>query len=310
MVNVKQYDSKVCVHSPPPWLRSGANGASQHHSGAARHLRFGNTLPDCRHSSTPTGICFGTDSPTRLFLLGSDDYGRDLFSRFLYGGQISLFAGLLGAGLSLGVGMRARRAGRLLRGVGGRDHHAGGGAVPRAAVVVSAVRGSDGLTAAHRAGAGVSAGPRGDRAHRVGAPGAIDSRCRAQRQDCATTSSAARGLGASDLYLLRRHVLPQVLGIALTQAALLAAAIHPGRGHVVVLRSRRGRTGAELGKHAGQSPALRCAVVLLVDVRAWSGVDSRVSAVLRAGRRAASASGRLLAVNVVEQFGTHSHWSV
>jgi peptide/nickel transport system permease protein len=32
---------------------------------------------------------------------------------------------------------------------------------------------------------------------------------------------AARGLGATDAYLLRRHVLPQVLGIALTQAALL-----------------------------------------------------------------------------------------
>ena len=62
---------------------------------------------------------FGTDSPGRLFLMGSDDYGRDQFSRFLHGGQISLFAGLLGAGLSLGVGMRARRAGRLLRSVGG-----------------------------------------------------------------------------------------------------------------------------------------------------------------------------------------------
>jgi len=33
---------------------------------------------------------------------------------------------------------------------------------------------------------------------------------------------AARSLGASDLYLLRRHVWPQVLGIVLTQGALLA----------------------------------------------------------------------------------------
>ena len=48
---------------------------------------------------------FGTESPRRLFLMGSDDYGRDQFSRFLHGGQFSLFAGLLGAGLSLGVGM-------------------------------------------------------------------------------------------------------------------------------------------------------------------------------------------------------------
>jgi peptide/nickel transport system permease protein len=32
---------------------------------------------------------------------------------------------------------------------------------------------------------------------------------------------AARGFGASDAYLLRRHVLPQAAGVLLTQAALL-----------------------------------------------------------------------------------------
>src|SRR5688572_3846324 len=47
---------------------------------------------------------FGTESPTPLFLFGSDDLGRDLFSRLLFGGQISLFAGLLGAALSLTLG--------------------------------------------------------------------------------------------------------------------------------------------------------------------------------------------------------------
>ncbi len=33
---------------------------------------------------------------------------------------------------------------------------------------------------------------------------------------------AARGFGASDFYLLRRHVLPEAYGLLLTQAALLA----------------------------------------------------------------------------------------
>jgi peptide/nickel transport system permease protein len=47
---------------------------------------------------------FGTDSPSGLFLLGTDGFGRDQFSRFLHGGQISLLAGLLGAALSIGVG--------------------------------------------------------------------------------------------------------------------------------------------------------------------------------------------------------------
>ncbi|HEX9222472.1 MAG TPA: ABC transporter permease, partial [Candidatus Acidoferrales bacterium] len=32
---------------------------------------------------------------------------------------------------------------------------------------------------------------------------------------------AARGFGASDFYLLRRHILPQISGVLLTQAALL-----------------------------------------------------------------------------------------
>ena len=32
---------------------------------------------------------------------------------------------------------------------------------------------------------------------------------------------AARGFGASDVYLLRRHILPQTYGIVLTQMALL-----------------------------------------------------------------------------------------
>src|SRR5262249_41075244 len=48
---------------------------------------------------------FAVDAPHRLFLLGTDDYGRDQLSRLLYGGQVSLFAGLLAAALSLGLGI-------------------------------------------------------------------------------------------------------------------------------------------------------------------------------------------------------------
>ncbi|MGB7753169.1 MAG: hypothetical protein WCF88_16560, partial [Candidatus Acidiferrales bacterium] len=40
---------------------------------------------------------FGVEKPARIFLMGSDAYGRDQFSRFLYGGQISLLAGLIAA---------------------------------------------------------------------------------------------------------------------------------------------------------------------------------------------------------------------
>src|SRR5437879_4798185 len=37
---------------------------------------------------------FGIDEPGRIFLLGTDGYGRDQFSRLLWGGRISLLAGL------------------------------------------------------------------------------------------------------------------------------------------------------------------------------------------------------------------------
>src|SRR6266849_2987823 len=40
-----------------------------------------------------------------MYLLGSDAYGRDLLSRILFGGQVSLLAGLIGAGLTLSIGL-------------------------------------------------------------------------------------------------------------------------------------------------------------------------------------------------------------
>src|SRR4051794_35769583 len=48
---------------------------------------------------------FGVDKPARLFLLGSDVFGRDVFSRLLYGGQVSLTASLAAALISIALGM-------------------------------------------------------------------------------------------------------------------------------------------------------------------------------------------------------------
>ncbi|MEN9224292.1 MAG: ABC transporter permease [Thermostichus sp. HHBFW_bins_43] len=41
----------------------------------------------------------------RLNLLGTDDQGRDYFSRLIYGGRISLFIGLVGIGVSFPIGL-------------------------------------------------------------------------------------------------------------------------------------------------------------------------------------------------------------
>ena len=48
---------------------------------------------------------FGVEAPYRVFLLGADPSGRDVFSRLLYGSQISLTVGLLGLAISFSIGM-------------------------------------------------------------------------------------------------------------------------------------------------------------------------------------------------------------
>ena len=47
---------------------------------------------------------FMVDDPAVIFLMGTDSAGRDLFSRILYGGRISLSVGLVGVLLSLLLG--------------------------------------------------------------------------------------------------------------------------------------------------------------------------------------------------------------
>src|SRR6266571_8400866 len=48
---------------------------------------------------------FGVRAPATLFLIGTDGFGRDQFSRLLYGGQVSLFAGFVAAAFSVITGL-------------------------------------------------------------------------------------------------------------------------------------------------------------------------------------------------------------
>jgi peptide/nickel transport system permease protein len=70
----------------------------------ARYRLLG-VLPGDRH-------LFGVDRPGRIFLLGADDTGRDVWTRLLYGSQVSLTVGLVGIAISFTLGL-------LLGGVSG-----------------------------------------------------------------------------------------------------------------------------------------------------------------------------------------------
>jgi peptide/nickel transport system permease protein len=163
---------------------------------------------------------FGVRTPARIFLMGSDGYGRDQFSRFLFGGQISLLAGLIAAIFSVAIGILA---GGIAGYYGGwiDDILMRGGelflALPwlyllfavRAALplhisqwqvflLLISVMGLIGWTRPARLIRGV----------------VLSAKER-------NFVRAARGMGASDSYLLRRHVLPQTHAVLLTQITLL-----------------------------------------------------------------------------------------
>jgi peptide/nickel transport system permease protein len=56
-------------------------------------------------------------APSSHYLLGTDELGRDVWSRLLYGGRISLGAGFVAASLSVGIGLLAGAAAGLSRGL-------------------------------------------------------------------------------------------------------------------------------------------------------------------------------------------------
>ena len=164
---------------------------------------------------------FGVDEPAHIFLLGADDLGRDRFSRFLYGGQISLLAGLLAAALSLALGFAFGAAAGYWG--GWRDE-----AIMRIAEIFLALPWIY-LLFAVRAFLPLSLDP--EQAFLVlvvviGAagwarPGRLVRGVVLSAKERAYVE-AARGFGAGGFYLLRRHIVPETYGVLLTQAALLA----------------------------------------------------------------------------------------
>lgn len=177
----------------------------------ARYRLFG-VVPSRMH-------LFGAQ-PGRFYLLGSDAYGRDQFSRILYGGQISLLAGLLGAGLTLFFGVLIGAAAGYYG--GWRD-----GLLMRVAELFVALPWLY-LLFALRAFLPLSVSPVQAFFLIVLVIGAVGWARPARLVRGVVLSAkerdfvrAARGFGATDGYLLRRHILPETSSVILTQAAIL-----------------------------------------------------------------------------------------
>jgi peptide/nickel transport system permease protein len=163
---------------------------------------------------------FGVSEPGLILLFGSDGYGRDQFSRFLYGGQLSLLAGLLAAALSVALGVV----------VGALSGFYGGwidDLLMRGAELFLALPWLY-LLFAVRAALPLHVSEWQVFLLLISLIGLIGWARPARLVRGAVLSAkersfvlAARGFGGSDFYLLRRHVLPQTSGIILTQLALL-----------------------------------------------------------------------------------------
>jgi peptide/nickel transport system permease protein len=163
---------------------------------------------------------FGVDAPAQVFLAGTDNYGRDQFSRILYGGQISLAAGLLATAISLFLGLCVGCVSGFY--AGWIDESA-----MRLAELFLVLPWLYVLLAV-RAFLPLHISPSQTFLLLVTVIGTIGwaRPARLVRGIVLSARSrkyvtASRGFGASDAYILRRHVLPHTYGTLLTQAALL-----------------------------------------------------------------------------------------
>ncbi len=156
----------------------------------------------------------------RIYLLGTDGYGRDQLSRLLFGGQVSLLAGLLGAGITLLIGLC----------VGAVAGYYGGwtdNLLMRLAELFLALPWLY-LLFAIRAFLPLAVSPLQAFFLIIAVIGMVGWARPARLVRGVVLSAkerdfvrAARGFGATDAYLLRRHILPETSSVLLTQAAIL-----------------------------------------------------------------------------------------
>lgn len=163
---------------------------------------------------------FGVTGPVRLYLLGSDGFGRDQFSRLLYGGRVSLASGFVAALFAVLLGV-------ALGGVAGYYSKGADDAIMRLAEIFMVVPWAY-LMVAVRAFLPLQMDQTATFLMIVTLVGVVGW-ARPARMVRGVVLSVkeqnyvlvARGFGASGFHLWRRHILPSTMGVALTQMALL-----------------------------------------------------------------------------------------
>ena len=228
---------------------------------------------------------FGVEAPARISLLGTDGFGRDVLSRLLHGGRISIGAGLLATLCALLVGVAF---GTIAGFFGGRVD----AAVMRLAdlfmavpwlYLLFAVRAALPLHLDTRATFLLLVAVLWRRG--VGATGAFDSRNRAERARAHVCHGRARLRCAGALSAATPHPAADTRRRA-HAGGPARAAVHPRGGHALFPGSRRRRTNPQLGRDARQPSTVFGADVVLVDVHAGHRARRRLrSLTTRSHRR-------------------------
>lgn len=169
----------------------------------------------------PTNVhLFGVDEPGHVFLMGTDTFGRDQFSRFLQATQVSVSAACLSAALAVLIGGWLGMMAGYYR--GWADD-----LIMRAGEVFVSLPWMY-LVLAARAFLPLRFPASASFATIVLVPGILAWARMARVVRGAVLPlrdrgyvAAARGFGASDAYVMRKHLFPDILPVAATQATIL-----------------------------------------------------------------------------------------
>ncbi len=156
------------------------------------------------------------EAPSREHLLGTDDLGRDIASRVIFGARTSLLAGVISVGIALAVGLPLGLAAGYFRGQLDNFLMRLTDALLSFPFLVLALA----IAAVLGAGLGKAMIAIGI----VFTPGFIRlSRAQVLSERERAYVEAARALGASDARIVWRHILPNSLSPVLVQASLAMA---------------------------------------------------------------------------------------